>query len=79
MDLSMKQTQTHRQDRLVVSRGRGGGGGGERDGLGVWDWQVHAVMCRLWITNKLLPYSTGSYSQYPATNVMGKNVNKNRY
>ena len=41
---------------------------------------MHASRCKLlyieWINNKVLPYSTGIYIQYPVTNYNGKEYNK---
>ena len=41
MNLSMKQKQTHRQNRLVVAKGEGGGG---------MDWELGISRCKLLYT-----------------------------
>ena len=40
--------------------------------LGVWDQQMQTVTITGWINNKVLPYSTGNYIQYPVINHNGK-------
>lgn len=52
MNISMKQTQTHRNKEQTGGKGWG------KDGLGVWDWQMQTYI--EWISNKGLLYSTGS-------------------
>ena len=50
--------------RLVFAKGDGAGGGME--------WEVGVsrckLLCREWINNKILLYSTGNYIQYPVIN-----------
>ena len=47
------------------------------------DWEFGVSRCKLlilhieWISNKVLLYSTGNYSQYPALNHNGKEYKKN--
>ena len=61
MNLSMKQTDSQSENRLVIARGEGGGG--------QMDWEFGVSRCKLlhieWINNKILLYSTGNYIQYP--------------
>ena len=60
MNLSTKQTQTHKHREQICGYQRGEVWG--RDGLGVW-----VSRCKLlhifieWINNKVLLYSTGNY------------------
>ena len=42
VNLSMKQRQTHRQNRRVAAKGSGGCGG-----LGVWGYQIETIACRM--------------------------------
>ena len=75
MNLSTKQKQTHRhREQTVVVKGEGGGGG--------LDWKFGVSRCNLsyieWINNKVLPYSTGLYIQYPVINHNGKEKKKNK-
>ena len=67
MNLSAKQKQTHgrREQTSVCQGGRRRG----RAGLGVWGYKLLYVE---WINNKVLPYSTGNYIQYPVINHNGK-------
>ena len=44
--------------------------------LGVWDQQMQTVTITGWINNKVLPYSTGNYIQYPVINHNGKEYEK---
>ena len=44
--------------------------------LGVWDQQMQTVTITGWINNKVLPYSTGNYIQYPVINHNGKEHEK---
>ena len=50
MNLSMKQKQTHRLREQTS--GYQGGGGGKKEGLGIWEKQMHLG----WINNKVLMY-----------------------
>ena len=77
MNLSTKQKQAHRHReqtcRLVVAKGKGGGGRKY--------WEFGVSRCKLlyigWINNKVLPYSTGNYIQYPPViNHNGKQYEK---
>ena len=45
MNLSAKQKQTHRHKEQTC--GCQGGREWERDGLGVWDWQMQTVIQRM--------------------------------
>ena len=58
------------QNRLVIAKVEGVR---ERDRLGVWDQQMQ------WIDNKVLLYSTGSYTQYPVINHNRKEFEKKVY
>ena len=44
------------------------------------EWECGISRCKLlymeWINNKVLPYSTGNYSQYPVINHKGKEYEK---
>ena len=75
MNLSMKQKQTHRLNRLVVASWEPGRGG--------MDWEYGVSRCKLlyieWINNKVLQYSTGNYIQYPVINHTGKEYKKRMY
>ena len=57
MNLSMKQTDSQSENRLVIARGEGGGG--------QMDWEFGVSRCKLlhieWINNKILLYGTGNY------------------
>ena len=57
MNLSMKQTDSQSENRLVIARGEGGGG--------QMDWEFGVSRCKLlhieWINNKVLLYGTGNY------------------
>ena len=66
-NLSGKQkwTQGRREQTSVCQGGRSWG----RAGLGVWGYKLLYVE---WINNKVLPYSTGNYIQYPVINHNGK-------
>ena len=68
MNLSMKQKQTHRENRPVVGKGEGQWGG--------MDWEFGVSRCKLlhieWINKKALLYSTGNYIQYPEIKQNGK-------
>ena len=67
MNLFLKQ-KIHTGNRFVVAKGQGGW-----EGL---DWESGTRRCKLlyieWINNKVLPYSTGNYIQYPIINHNGK-------
>ena len=60
------------ENRLVVAKGEGPGGG--------MDWESGVSRCKLlhteWINNKVLPYSTRNYIQYPGINHNGKEYKK---
>ena len=75
MNLSMKQKQTHRENRLVADQEEG------RWRRMDWDWGFSRckLLYREWINNKVPLYSTGSYIQYPVINLMEKNIKKNIY
>ena len=68
MNLSMKQEKTHRHREEACGCQKGNGAGME--------WKFGVSRCKQlyieWINNKVLPYSTGHYIQYPATNHNGK-------
>ena len=74
INLSMKgkQTHRHREQTCGCQGGRGGGGGR--------DWEFGVSRCKLsytrWINNKVLPYSTENYIQYPMINHKGKEHKK---
>ena len=72
MNSSMTQKQNHRR---CGCQGGGGGGGIE--------WEVGVSRRKLiyigWINNKVLPYSTGNYIQYPVISHNGKEYKKNAY
>ena len=70
-NLSGKQkwTQGRREQTSVCQGGRRWG----RAGLGVWGYKLLYVE---WINNKVLPYSTGNYIQYPVINHNGKEYEK---
>ena len=78
MNLFMKQEQTHRHREQTC--GCQGGGDVGRDGVGVWDQQMQAIIYRMdkqeWINNKVLLYSTGNYIQHPVINHNGKGYKK---
>ena len=63
-----EQKQTHRQNRLAVTKGDGVGGSK--------DWEFGISRCKLsyigWINNKILLYSTRKYFQYLGINHNGK-------
>ena len=68
MNMSMKQKQTHRYNRLQASSGTAG--------WGEMDWEFAISRYKLlyipWINSKLLLYSTGSHIQYPVIIHNGK-------
>ena len=68
MNLSTKQKETHRENRLVVAKGEG-------EGVG-WTWEFEVSRCKLlcleWISNEVLLYSTGNYIQSHGTDHDGK-------
>ena len=72
MNISMKQKQIHKENRLVVTKGESGRGGK--------DWEFGISRCKLlyigWINNKVLLYSTGNCIQYPVVNHNGKEYEK---
>ena len=59
MNLFIKQKQTHRHRKLMVTQGERG----VRDKLGVWDQQIQTTIYK---TGKQQgpTYSTGNYIQY---------------
>ena len=57
------------ESRLVVAKGERAWG---REGLGVWDEQIQAILYIGWINNKVLRYNTGNYIQYLVINHNGK-------
>ena len=69
MNISMKQTQTHRCGEQTCGCREGGK-----------DWEFGISRCKLsyirWINNKVLLYSTGNYSQSPVINHNGKEYEK---
>ena len=71
INIPTKQKQTHIENRLVVAEG------GKRGGK---DWEFAISRCQLlytgWINNKILPYSTGNYIQYPVINHIGTEYEK---
>ena len=70
MNLSMKQKQTHRQrEQACGCQEREAGGTGRDLEFGVSRSKPLYIE---WISNKVLPYSTGNYIQYPAINHDGK-------
>ena len=73
MNISTKQKQTHRHREQTCGCQAGGGRGG-------LDWEFGISRCKLlfigWINNKVLPYSTGNYIQYPVINYNGKEYGK---
>ena len=72
MNLSTKQKQTHRYREQTCGCQ---GGRRERDGL-----EFGVGRCKRLhlegINNKVLPYSTGNYTQYPVINHNGKEYKK---
>ena len=44
MNLHTEQKQTHRQNRLAVTKEESGWG---RDKLGVWDWQMQGTVYKI--------------------------------
>ena len=74
MNISTKQKQTHRhREQTCGCQGGGGVGVGK-------DWEIGISRCKIlcigWINNKVLPYSTGNYIQYPLINHNGKEYEK---
>ena len=66
MNSSTEQKQT--QNKLVVAMW-------EREGVGIQQVlfvQRMQIVIHRWINNKVLPYSTGNYIQYPMTNHNGE-------
>ena len=55
----------------MVAKGRGGGGTDREFGMS----KCKPVYID-WISNKVLPYSTGNYIQYPGINHNGKEYEK---
>ena len=64
--------QTHIENKFVFANGEVGGRGME--------WEFGISRCKVlsigWINNKILPYSTGNYIQYPVINHNGKDYEK---
>ena len=65
--LSMKQKQTHKENRFGTDKGE--------EEVGEINWEFGISRCKL--INKILLYNTGNYSQYPVINYMEKNMKKN--
>ena len=69
MNVSVKQKQTHRHREQTCSCQGGGGKGG-------MEWPFGISRCKLlhigWISDKVVLYSRGNYSQCPVINHMGK-------
>ena len=73
MNLSRKQTHGRREQTCVWQVGGGQG----RDRLRIWDWSLQIrLLCIGWISNKVLLYSTGNYSQHPVINHSRKEYEK---
>ena len=57
--LQNRNRLTDIENRLMVAKGEGGGSG--------TDWEFEVIMYKLlhlvWMNNKVLPYSTGTYIQ----------------
>ena len=74
MNLSTKQKQTHKENRLVVAK--------REDSWGGKDWEFEANRCKLlyvkWINSKILLYSTGNCIQSPEINHNGKEYKKKK-
>ena len=73
MNLSMKQKQMHRhREKTCGCQGGEGRGGME------WEFGISRckLLCKKWINNKVLLYSTGNYIQYPVINHNGKEYKK---
>ena len=72
MSLFTKQKQTHKYRKQTYGCQSGGGGGG--------DWEFGVSRCKLLyieqINNKVLPYSTENYNQYPVINHNEKEYKK---
>ena len=70
MNMSTKQKQTHRHREQTCGCQGPEWGGGEKD------WEFGFSRCKLiytgWINNKVLPYSTRNFIQYPVINHNGK-------
>ena len=66
-NLSMKQKQTHKENRFGTDKGE--------EEVGEINWEFGISRCKL--INKILLYNTGNYSQYPVINYMEKNMKKN--
>ena len=62
-----------RWDRLLVDKEEWGGSGTD------WEFEVNRckLLCREWINNKGLPYSTQNYIWHPGLNHNGKENEKN--
>ena len=63
---SMKQKQTHKENRLGTDKGE--------EEVGEINWEFGISRCKL--INKILLYNTGNYSQYPVINYMEKNMKR---
>ena len=60
LEVKVKNSVRVNQLRLVVAKGKAVGG---RMG-----WSRHKLLCREWINNKVILYSTENYLQYPMMN-----------
>ena len=69
MNLSLKQKQTHRNGKQTYGCQEGRAGSGIDWGFGVFRYKLLHLE---WISNKVLLYSTGNYSQYPGLDHDGK-------
>ena len=62
------ETFTDMENRPVAAKGEWGEGG--------MDWESSRDRCQLfyreWVNDKVLPHSTGNYTQYPVINHNGK-------
>ena len=71
MNLSTKQKQTDRHREQTC----GCQGGAERGGM-EWEFGIstYKLLYTGWINNKVLPYGTGNYIQYPVINHNGRGM-----
>ena len=74
MNLFTKQKHKDTEKKLMVTKGEIGKG---RTKLRVWDQQIRTSIYKTDIQQGS-PYSTGNYIQYPVTNIMEKNIKKNK-
>ena len=72
MNLSMKQKQTQREKRLVVTKGEGWIGS-----LGLAD--SNYILYTELVNNKVLLFSTGKSTQYSTMAHVGRESKKNGY